>query len=70
MRPAQLLLEAAKKQSGSKIPVELTPLFVAMGVALCSGTYFTYKKFCYDDSLRVSKNPEQSGLAHILEEKK
>ena len=53
MRPAQLLLNTAKKTSGGyKIPVELTPLFLAVGVALCSGTYFTYKKLRTDETLR------------------
>ncbi|EDO17795.1 hypothetical protein Kpol_541p37a [Vanderwaltozyma polyspora DSM 70294] len=66
MRPSQLLLNAAKKSSGSGVPVELTPLFFAMGVALCSGVFFTYKKFAYDDSLRITANPEQSGLKEVL----
>ena len=56
-----------KKSTGPGIPVELTPLFFAVGVALCSGTYFTYKKFTYDDSLRLKQNPEQSGLKALLE---
>ncbi|QLL34524.1 hypothetical protein HG536_0G03860 [Torulaspora globosa] len=68
MRPAQLLLNQAKKGSGIGIPVELTPLFIAMGLALASGTYFTYKKFRHDDSLRVTKNPEMSNLKKVLAE--
>lgn len=68
MRPAQLLLNQAKKGSGLGIPVELTPLFFAMGLALASGTYFTYKKFAHDESLRITKNPEQSNLNKILAE--
>ncbi|CAR30397.1 Mra1p [Lachancea thermotolerans CBS 6340] len=70
MRPTSLLLNAAKKQkSGFDIPVELTPLFVAMGVAVSSACWFTYKKFRWDESLRVGrKNPDRSGLKTILEE--
>lgn len=42
-----------------------------MGVALASGTWFTYKKFAYDGSLRISrKNPQQSGLAEVLAQEK
>ncbi|KAL3239907.1 Mra1p RNJ42_04950 [Nakaseomyces bracarensis] len=70
MRPAQLLLNAAKKTQGSKVPIELAPLFAAMGVALCSGTFFTYKKLTYDDSLRLKSNPDLSGLEDVLKEDK
>ncbi|CAI4911292.1 AVN_collapsed_G0055470.mRNA.1.CDS.1 [Saccharomyces cerevisiae] len=67
MRPAQLLLNTAKKTSGGyKIPVELTPLFLAVGVALCSGTYFTYKKLRTDETLRLRGNPELSSLDEVL----
>ncbi|CDO92963.1 unnamed protein product [Kluyveromyces dobzhanskii CBS 2104] len=70
MRPTQIVLNAAKKKSGFSIPLELTPLFLAMGVALASGTWFSYKKFFHDDSLRVGrKNPEQSGLDQVLNQK-
>lgn len=55
-----------KKGSGLGIPVELTPLFLAMGLALASGTYFTYKKFAHDDTLRVTRNPEMSNLKKVL----
>ncbi|CCE90678.1 Mra1p TDEL_0B05490 [Torulaspora delbrueckii] len=68
MRPAQLLLNQAKKGSGLGIPVELTPLFIAMGLALASGTYFTFKKFSSDETLRVTKNPELSNLKKVLAE--
>ena len=61
-------MSSQKKSSGIGIPVELTPLFIAMGIALASGTYFTYKKFAYDDTLRVTKNPELSGLDRVLKE--
>lgn len=60
MRPSQYLFNAAKKSSGVAIPVELTPLFVVMSLAVCSATFFTYKKFAHDKSLRLSRNPAQS----------
>ncbi|KAH3680406.1 hypothetical protein WICMUC_000337 [Wickerhamomyces mucosus] len=61
MRPSQYLFNAAKKSSSSfSIPVELTPLFVAMGVAVASASWFTYKKFAHDGSLRLTRNPQQS----------
>ncbi|CCK69981.1 Mra1p KNAG_0D02310 [Huiozyma naganishii CBS 8797] len=66
MRPSLLLLNAAKKTSGTKVPVELTPLFLAMSVALASGCYFTYRKLSTDDSLRITSNPEQSALEDVL----
>lgn len=69
MRPSQIVLNAAKKKSGFAIPLELTPLFLAVGIAIASGTWFSYKKFFHDDSLRVGrKNPQQSGLEKILAE--
>ncbi|CCD23244.1 Mra1p NDAI_0B02090 [Naumovozyma dairenensis CBS 421] len=68
MRPSQYLLNAAKKASGTKVPLELTPLFMAVGVALMSGTWFTYKKLTYDDSLRIIHNPDQSSLEEVLAE--
>ncbi|SCU89330.1 LAFA_0E17326g1_1 [Lachancea sp. 'fantastica'] len=72
MRASKLLLNATQKQKpGIGIPVELTPLFLAMGVALCSATWFTYKKFRFDTSLRVGRtNPDRSGLQQVLDETK
>lgn len=62
---------AADKKKGLGIPVELTPLFLAMGIAVCSAIYFSSKKFLFDDSLRVGRsNPELSGLEKVLEEHK
>lgn len=58
-----------KKTSRLPFPVELSPLFLAMGVAICSGTYFTYKKLTTDKSLRIVANPEQSALQDILNQK-
>lgn len=37
----------------------MTPLFVAMGVAVASAGFFTYKKLAYDGSLRLTRNPRQ-----------
>lgn len=67
-----MLMNAAKKSGPRKttFPVELTPLFLAMGVALCSGAFFTYKKFAYDKSLRLKENPELSGLQQVLSDQK
>ncbi|SCV02567.1 LAME_0H02850g1_1 [Lachancea meyersii CBS 8951] len=72
MRATKFLLNAAQKQKpGLGIPVELTPLFVAMGVALSSACWFTYKKFRFDESLRVGRtNPDRSGLKQVLEQSK
>ena len=68
MRPTQRAMNAAKK-SGVRYPVEITPLFLAMGVAVCSASCFSGKKFLYDDSLRVGKkNPDQSHMSKALEQ--
>lgn len=69
MQPSLRLLNAAKKTSKLPFPVELTPLFMAISVALCSGSYFTYKKLTTDKSLRLVTNPEQSALEDILQKK-
>ncbi|CAH2450667.1 hypothetical protein PP7435_CHR4-0295 [Komagataella phaffii CBS 7435] len=60
MRPTQINFAAAKKTSFIRnIPVELTPLFIATGVACCSAVYFTTKKLRTDRTLRLGrKNPE------------
>ncbi|SCU98196.1 LADA_0H11254g1_1 [Lachancea dasiensis] len=72
MRATRYLLNAAQKQKpGLGIPVELTPLFLAMGVAMGSACWFSYKKFRFDTSLRVGRtNPDRSGLQKVLEENK
>ncbi|KAH3901666.1 probable UPF0495 protein YPR010C-A [Saccharomycodes ludwigii] len=71
MRPAQVLMNSANKakKGGINIPVELTPLFAAMGIAIASACYFTYKKFRYDDTLRVSHNPELSVAKEVIDKK-
>ena len=68
MQPSLRLLNATKKTSKLPFPVELTPLFMAVSVALCSGSYFTYKKLTTDHSLRLFSNPEQSALEDVLEQ--
>ena len=64
-RPTSRLLQEAKKNK-APLPMELTPLFIACGVALCSLTYFSYKKLRYDEGLRIIKNPNQSLLGDVL----
>ncbi|KAL6940625.1 hypothetical protein ACO0QE_004537 [Hanseniaspora vineae] len=66
MRPALRLLSNPPKKGGIQVPVELTPLFIACGAAIASMSYFTYKKFRYDGSLRITKNPDQSGVNDLL----
>lgn len=69
MRAAQILMNAAKKsQKKGKIdvPVEMYPLFGAVGVALASLSYFTYRHFAYDKQLRIWKNPDLSNLDQVL----
>ncbi|AMD22298.1 HGL042Wp [Eremothecium sinecaudum] len=70
MRAAQLLLNAAKKKASTTpgIPLELTPLFIAMGVAVCSGTWFTYRHLAHDKTLRLYKNPDISKLDEVLKQ--
>lgn len=63
----RLLQQETKKASaGTKIPTELAPLFAACGVAVCSLSYFTYKKLRYDDGLRILKNPNQSRVDEVI----
>ncbi|OWB54046.1 hypothetical protein B5S33_g5786 [[Candida] boidinii] len=59
MRASTPLLNAAKKNSITKfIPVELTPLFIACGIACASAIYFTTKKLRTDNTLRLGRvNP-------------
>ncbi|KAL6928671.1 hypothetical protein ACO0SA_002000 [Hanseniaspora valbyensis] len=62
----RLLQQETKKPSGMKIPTELAPLFAACGVAICSLSYFTYKKLRYDEGLRILKNPNQSRIDEVV----
>ncbi|CAI1770616.1 hypothetical protein SEUBUCD646_0P02900 [Saccharomyces eubayanus] len=41
-----------------------------MGVALCSGVFFTFKKLRTDETLRLKGNPELSRLDEVLAEDK
>ncbi|OBA21958.1 hypothetical protein METBIDRAFT_143272 [Metschnikowia bicuspidata var. bicuspidata NRRL YB-4993] len=68
MRSSQILRLAAKKSTAPKVgaPVEMYPLFAAVGVALVSLTYFTYRHFAYDKHLRLWKNPNLSTLDEVL----
>lgn len=60
-------MNAAKKNTGkSAVPVEMYPLFGAVGVALVSLGYFTYRHFAYDKQLRLWKNPDLSNLDNVL----
>lgn len=63
-------MSAAKQQSSKKgkvdVPVEMYPLFAAVGVAICSLGYFTYRHFAYDKQLRLWKNPDLSNLDNVL----
>lgn len=56
MIPTRVLLNGIKNTKPKlTYPVELTPLFAAVGVAICSGAFFTYRHFAYDKELRVWK---------------
>ena len=66
MRPSRVLLNAAKSAPKTKVPVEMYPLFAAVGVACCSGAYFTYRHFAYDKELRLWQNANLSTLDDVL----
>lgn len=71
MRSTQFLRYAAKKSSANaapsvQVPVEMYPLFAAVGVAVGSLGYFTYRHFAYDQQLRLWKNPNLSKLDEVL----
>ncbi len=67
MRATHVLLNAAKKSSsGPSLPVEMYPLFAAMGVAVASGFFFTYRHFAHDKELRLWKNADLSNLDSVL----
>ncbi|CUM66494.1 uncharacterized protein PRCAT00004160001 [Priceomyces carsonii] len=69
MRASQILLNATKNKSpGVKAPVEMYPLFAAVGVAIASGFFFTYRHFAHDRQLRLWRNPDLSELSNVLEE--
>lgn len=70
MRASRILLNAARKGLEPKvdIPVEMYPLFAAVGVAIGSLGFFTYRHFAYDQQLRLWKNPNLSNLDKVLNE--
>ncbi|CAN3359349.1 hypothetical protein DICA3_F03466 [Diutina catenulata] len=70
MHASRVLLNAAKKSSAPKtsIPVEMFPLFAAVGVAIASGSFFTYRHFTHDKQLRLWKNADLSSLDDVLNE--
>lgn len=68
MRPTRFLLNAAKPRPKVPVPVEMYPLFAAMGVAIASLLYFTYRHLRYDQQLRLLKNPNLSKLDDVLNE--
>lgn len=63
-------MSAAKQGSAKKgkidVPIEMYPLFAAVGVAIGSLGYFTYRHFAYDRQLRLWKNPDLSNLDAVL----
>ncbi|KAG7192080.1 uncharacterized protein KQ657_002440 [Scheffersomyces spartinae] len=61
-----ILLQAAKKKSGTNVPVEMYPLFLCVGVACGSLAFFTYRHFAFDEQLRLWKNPNLSSLDDVL----
>mmetsp|Transcript_3860 Transcript_3860/g.3754 ORF Transcript_3860/g.3754 Transcript_3860/m.3754 type:complete len:91 (-) Transcript_3860:229-501(-) len=67
MRATRVLLNAAKKTSSKPtLPVEMYPLFAAMGVAVVSGVFFTYRHFAHNKELRLWKNADLSNLDKVL----
>lgn len=70
MRASRILLNAARKSLEPKVdvPVEMYPLFAAVGVAIGSLGFFTYRHFAYDKQLRLWKNPNLSNLDKVLNE--
>ncbi|CAI5756446.1 unnamed protein product [Candida verbasci] len=68
MIPTRILLNVPKTGAKPlKYPVEMTPLFAAVGVAIASGFFFTYRHFSNDKELRVWKNPNLSNLDDVLD---
>lgn len=67
MRATRVLLNSAKKSSiAANLPIEMYPLFAAMGVAVASGCFFTYRHFAHDKELRLWKNANLSNLDNVL----
>ncbi|KAI5949965.1 hypothetical protein KGF57_004475 [Candida theae] len=69
MIPSRVLLAQAKNvKPKMKYPVEMTPLFVAVGIACVSATFFTYRHLANDKELRLWKNANLSELDKVLDE--
>ncbi|KAI5960550.1 uncharacterized protein KGF55_004443 [Candida pseudojiufengensis] len=67
MRPSRILLSSIKSTKPKiTYPVEMTPLFAAVGVAIVSATFFTYRHFAHDKELRLWKNANLSELDNVL----
>ncbi|KAI5951915.1 hypothetical protein KGF54_004990 [Candida jiufengensis] len=67
MRPSRVLLSSIKSAKPKiNYPVEMTPLFAAVGVAIVSATFFTYRHFSHDKELRLWKNANLSELDNVL----
>ncbi|WLF77280.1 hypothetical protein PVL30_000992 [Lodderomyces elongisporus] len=68
MHPSRILLSQARNVKPKiTYPVEMTPLFVVVGVAIASGCFFTYRHFTYDKELRLWKNANLSELDQVLD---
>ncbi|EGV61017.1 hypothetical protein PSN45_002130 [Yamadazyma tenuis] len=68
MLPSRILMNAAKKSNKPPVPVEMYPLFFAVGIAVSSACYFTYRHFAHDKHLRLWKNADLSALDDVLNE--
>lgn len=69
MKAARILLAAANKHAPPPkvgVPVEMYPLFAAMGVAVASLSVFTYRHFAHDKHLRLWSNPDLSAVDDVL----
>ena len=58
MYASRMLMSAAKTSKGSwkeSVPVEVYPLFAAMGFAIVAASYTMYHKFANDGNLRLSR---------------
>lgn len=68
MRPTPTLLNATKRKI--PVPLEMYPLFAAIGVAVVSASFFTYRHFAYNKELRLWKNADLSNLDKVLNDHK
>ncbi|CAK9440254.1 uncharacterized protein LODBEIA_P43540 [Lodderomyces beijingensis] len=68
MRASRVLLNSARNAKPKiTYPVEMTPLFVVVGVAVASGCFFTWRHLTYDKELRLWKNANLSELDRVLD---